>query len=81
MSTNISFAAFEEAGSETLMDLGLGTLNNGSLQLVGMPQRHIWWDSGIDWVKKLTAAWDADASQHAFPRQSGGNIYEMDQER
>ncbi|EER39140.1 predicted protein [Histoplasma capsulatum H143] len=72
---------FEEAGSETLMGLGLGTLDNGSLQLVGTPQRHIWWDSGIDWVKKLTAAWDADASQNALPRHSGGNIYEMDQER
>ncbi|PGH03028.1 hypothetical protein GX51_04346 [Blastomyces parvus] len=79
--TNMSFVAFEEVGSETLMDLGVGTLDQESLQLVGMPQRHIWWDSGVDWVKRLTAEGDAGSSRDALPKHSGGNIYEIIQEK
>ncbi|PGH29063.1 hypothetical protein GX50_08195 [[Emmonsia] crescens] len=79
--TNLSFVAFEEVGSETLMDLGMGTLDHESLQLVGMPQRHIWWDSGVNWVKRLTAKGDAAASQNALPKHPGGNIYEIIQEK
>ncbi|OJD14576.1 hypothetical protein AJ78_05094 [Emergomyces pasteurianus Ep9510] len=78
--TNISFVAFEEEGSETLMDLGVGTLDHESLQLVGTPQRHIWWDSGIDWVKQLMEVGEMAASQNALPKHSAGNIYEIIQE-
>ncbi|EEH46512.2 uncharacterized protein PADG_02610 [Paracoccidioides brasiliensis Pb18] len=75
--TNISFVAFEEEGSETLMDIGVGTLDRSSIDLVGTPHRHIWWNSGIDWVKKLIAEGDGTASNHAIPKHPGGNIYEI----
>ncbi|PGH12227.1 hypothetical protein AJ79_04407 [Helicocarpus griseus UAMH5409] len=75
--TNISFVAYEEAGSETLMDLLLGTLDRESLELVGMPEHHIWWDLGIGWVKKLTAEGDGSASGNALPRHPKGDIYQL----
>ncbi|OAX84865.1 hypothetical protein ACJ72_00767 [Emergomyces africanus] len=75
--TNISFVAFEEAGSETLMDLGVGTLDHESLQLVGIPQRHIWWDSGINWVKLLIEAGETANPHTALPKHPAGDICEI----
>ncbi|KAK2783648.1 hypothetical protein FQN53_009100 [Emmonsiellopsis sp. PD_33] len=72
--TNISFVAYEEEGVETLMDLGIGTLDDEDLEKVGMPERHLWWNSGIGWVKSLTEEGDGTTPGDGLPKHPTGDI-------
>jgi hypothetical protein len=54
--TNLSYAAFPmPEGWPDMLDIVLGTVDREDLEKDALkPERQLWWDYGIDWVKKLT---------------------------
>lgn len=56
----------------------LGSLNSESLERLGVrPDRHFYWDSGVEWVKRLTADGDTSIYGENFPRHPDGGRMEV----
>ncbi|KAF1949905.1 hypothetical protein CC80DRAFT_579187 [Byssothecium circinans] len=52
--TNIAYTAIMPAGFPNMLDITMGSINRRHLEgdtLV--PERHLWWDCGIDWIRRL----------------------------
>jgi hypothetical protein len=52
--TNVGYTAAMPAGFPSMLDITLGSvdrryLDGGAL----VPERHLWWDYGIDWIRRL----------------------------
>jgi hypothetical protein len=53
--TNIAYTIVMPAGiSKSLMDITLGSVDREYLEKEALvPERHLWWDYGVDWIRKL----------------------------
>ncbi|MCJ1300984.1 hypothetical protein MMC08_003783 [Hypocenomyce scalaris] len=68
--TNVTYSRYPmPEGWPEMLDILMGTidredLENGQLR----PERHVWWDKGIDWVKKLFSEGDEGMPKHPLAR-------------
>ncbi|KAL5118939.1 hypothetical protein ACEQ8H_003068 [Pleosporales sp. CAS-2024a] len=52
--TNIAYTAAMPAGFPPMLDLTLGSVHRRHLDGDALvPERHLWWDYGIDWIRRL----------------------------
>ena len=61
--TNLAFVDLERdmggGGDVAKVDIVLGSLDRESLEVEGVwPRRHEYWDSGVEWIKKLVTEGD-----------------------
>jgi hypothetical protein len=61
-----------------MVDIVLGSLDSESLERQGVrPDRHFYWDSGINWVKRLVAEGDSSLDTEKLPRHPDGSRLEV----
>ena len=54
-----------EDGWADMLDVVLGTVDQEQLTKSELaPERQLWWDYGIDWIKKMTVAGMRDVPRH-----------------
>jgi len=72
--TNLIFVN-EKQRVETLeMDIVLGTLDKEGLEMEGMrPDRHIYWDYGVGWMKRIVAEGDSVIDGKKMPKHPEGS--------
>lgn len=52
--TNIAYTDFMPEGPPVMLDITLGSVDRSHLDTHALePERHLWWDYGIDWVHDL----------------------------
>lgn len=52
--TNIAYTAVMPEGFPDMLDITLGSIQRDHLDSQALiPERHLWWDYGIEWVRKL----------------------------
>ena len=52
--TNIAYTAVMPAGFPSMVDITLGSVHRKHLNSNDLvPERHLWWDYGIDWIRRL----------------------------
>ncbi|KAE9368122.1 hypothetical protein N431DRAFT_429324 [Stipitochalara longipes BDJ] len=55
----------KKKNSIPMVDIVLGSLDRESLERPGIrPNKHFYWDSGVDWVKRLTTEGDGTLSEN-----------------
>jgi hypothetical protein len=53
--TNLAYTAVCPAGFPNMLDITLGSVERRYLETEALiPERHLWWDYGIDWVRDLS---------------------------
>jgi hypothetical protein len=53
--TNIAYTAVMPAEFPNMVDITLGSVNRHHLESDALvPERHLWWDYGIDWIRRLS---------------------------
>ncbi|PVH73828.1 hypothetical protein DL98DRAFT_519692 [Cadophora sp. DSE1049] len=78
--TNLAFVNLgRDMGGEgkiATVDIVLGSLDRESLEVEGVwPERHEYWDSGVEWIKRLVTEGDGvlnDAGSEKVPRHPDG---------
>jgi hypothetical protein len=61
-----------------IVDIVLGSLDSESLERPGVrPDRHFYWDSGVEWVKRLVADGDTSLYGENLPRHPDGGRMEI----
>ena len=52
--TNVAYTAAMPAGFPSMLDITLGSVDRRYLDSEALvPERHLWWDYGIDWIRRL----------------------------
>lgn len=52
--TNVAYTAVMPAGFPSMLDFTLGSVDRRYLDSDALvPERHLWWDYGIDWIRRL----------------------------
>lgn len=52
--TNVAYTAAMPTGFPSMLDITLGSVDRGDLDSDALvPERHLWWDYGIDWIRRL----------------------------
>jgi hypothetical protein len=52
--TNVAYTAAMPAGFPPMLDITLGSVDRRYLDSDALvPERHLWWDYGIDWIRRL----------------------------
>ena len=52
--TNVAYTAAMPAGFPSMLDITLGSVDRRYLDSDALvPERHLWWDYGIDWIRRL----------------------------
>ncbi|KAF2998010.1 hypothetical protein E8E13_007413 [Curvularia kusanoi] len=52
--TNVAYTAAMPAGFPSMLDITLGSVDRHYLDSEALiPERHLWWDYGIDWIHRL----------------------------
>ncbi|KAK3201493.1 hypothetical protein GRF29_185g1172742 [Pseudopithomyces chartarum] len=52
--TNVAYTATMPEGFPSMLDITLGSVNRSHLDGDALvPERHLWWDYGIDWIRRL----------------------------
>jgi hypothetical protein len=52
--TNIAYTAVMPEGFPNMLDITLGSVDRRLLETEALvPERHLWWDYGIDWIRHL----------------------------
>jgi len=79
--TNLAYfyAGKGETEAPPMIDIVLGSLDTESLEMDGIrPDRHLYWESGINWVKDLLAEGDKSlsATEEKLPRHPAGSRVE-----
>jgi hypothetical protein len=63
--TNIAYTAVMPEGFPDMLDITLGSVERGHLDAHALvPERHLWWDYGIDWIRRLTTEGYGDLPIH-----------------
>jgi hypothetical protein len=72
------FEGHENTNPIPMVDLVLGSLDAESLKMEGVrPDRHFYWNSGIEWVKNIVAEGDASLNGKQLPRHPDGTRLEV----
>ncbi|KUJ07228.1 uncharacterized protein LY89DRAFT_631807 [Mollisia scopiformis] len=79
--TNLAYfyAGKGEPEATPMIDIVLGSLDTESLEMEGMrPDRHLYWESGINWVKELVTGGDKSLAlgEEKLPRHPSGSRLE-----
>ncbi|KAF2648431.1 hypothetical protein K491DRAFT_612767 [Lophiostoma macrostomum CBS 122681] len=54
--TNIAYTAVMPEGFPNMLDIAMGSVDRCHLETSALiPERHLWWDYGINWVQRLSA--------------------------
>lgn len=68
------FEGREKNNPIPMVDIVLGSFDTESLEMEGVrPDRHFYWDSGIEWVKNLVVEGDSILNGERLPRHPGGS--------
>ena len=52
--TNVAYTASMPEGFPSMLDITLGSVDRKDLDSEALvPERHLWWDYGIDWIRRL----------------------------
>ncbi|KAF2785978.1 hypothetical protein K505DRAFT_380566 [Melanomma pulvis-pyrius CBS 109.77] len=52
--TSIAYTAVMPAGFPNMLDITMGSVDRRHLETNALvPERHLWWDYGIDWIRRL----------------------------
>lgn len=52
--TNVAYTAAMPEGFPSMLDITLGSVDRRYLDSEALvPERHLWWDYGIDWIRRL----------------------------
>ncbi|KAJ4294235.1 hypothetical protein N0V90_007925 [Kalmusia sp. IMI 367209] len=63
--TNIAYTAVYPAGFPNMLDLTMGSIDRRYLETDTLvPERHLWWDYGIDWIRRLATKGYGDLPIH-----------------
>lgn len=64
--TNLSYAIFPTPEEwPEMLDIALGTIDRKFLELQALaPERQLWWDCGIDWIKQLSVGGAGNLTRH-----------------
>lgn len=56
-------------GWPEMLDILMGTIDREDLERAELrPERHVWWEKGIDWVKKLFSGGDGEMPKHPLAK-------------
>ena len=63
--TSIAYTAVMPAGFPNMLDITLGSVDRRHLESDALvPERHLWWDYGIDWIRRLATKGYGDLPIH-----------------
>lgn len=56
-------------GWPEMLDILLGTIDREDLERAELrPERHVWWEKGIDWVRALFSEGDGKMPKHPLAK-------------
>jgi hypothetical protein len=63
--TSIAYTAVMPEGFPDMLDITLGSIQRSQLDTHALvPERHLWWDYGIDWIRRLATEGYGDLPIH-----------------
>lgn len=80
--TNLLFVyeSGKKKNTTPMVDIVLGSLDRESLKQPGVrPDRHFYWDSGVDWIKRLVSEGDVSLNENgeALPRHPDSRMKQV----
>ena len=68
--TNVTYSRHPmPEGWPAMLDILMGTIDRADLERVELrPERHVWWEKGIEWVKTLFSEGDGGMPKHPLAR-------------
>jgi hypothetical protein len=72
------FEGRKEKNPIPMVDIVLGSLDAESLAMPGVrPERQFYWDSGVDWIKRLVTEGESSLGGEKLPRHPDGSRMEI----
>ncbi|KAF2115244.1 hypothetical protein BDV96DRAFT_646258 [Lophiotrema nucula] len=63
--TSIAYTAVMPEGFPNMLDITMGSIDRGHLESDALvPERHLWWDYGVDWIRRLATKGYGDLPIH-----------------